>query len=298
MSPIKKTQENHNSAGQETLFQSQDKTTLNETNKNLPPPIEEAPDLNELHEVISAEQKALCSPFISLIGEEICFTLFHEKWQKRELGLLDLENRVMKEQEFQKTITENQNNLNLILKLFSILIKDKVIKIAIVALDILKKILSLPSLKEKILVNEVHSIESLLESLFEKIGDNCQKIHQFAKEIFANIARKIESKSVTVPFVVIMKNLEKENNKSNFSIKHLEERIKLLNELLKNQTNLPDNILSNVVNYYIKNSEHQKNTVRETIFAGFEIIKVNFGDKKLRKFLGDIPRKMEIKIFN
>ena len=84
---------------------------LNQIDLKKIPPIEEAPDLNEIVEEISAEQKALCSPFLGLLGEDICYKLFHEKWQKRELGLLEFEKRVIQDPDFKKSIHQNNSSL-------------------------------------------------------------------------------------------------------------------------------------------------------------------------------------------
>lgn len=292
MSPIKNSQEN------QLIFQ--EKTQTNETQevKHIPP-IEEAHDLTyDLHDTLTAEQRALCSPFLGLLGDEICNKLFHDKWQKRELGLLELENRVFQDEDFKKTLRQNNNTLSQIFKLFAVLCKDKVIKIVIMALELLKKLLFLDALRDKTFGHELQHLDNLLESLMERIGDNCLKIHQNSREIYWLIVKKTESKTHNPGVLVILKSLEKENNKNNGSLRHMEERMKLLNELIKNQTNLSEILLSNVANFLLKNIEHQKNTIRDVVFKGLENIKSSYGEQKLKKILGDIPRRLENKIFN
>lgn len=292
MSPIKNSHEN------QLIFP--EKTQTNETEaKNIPPPIEEAHDLTyDLHDTLTAEQRALCSPFLGLLGDEICNKLFHEKWQKRELGLLELENRVFQDEDFKKTLRQNNNTLSQIFKLFAIISKDKVIKIVIIALELLKKLLFLDALKDKAFGHEIQHLENLLESLMERIGDNCLKINQNSKEIYWLLAKKAESKAHNPGVLVVLKSLEKENNKNNGSLRHMEERMKLLNELIKNQTNLPESLLTNVAAFLVKNIEHQKNTIRDVASKGLENLKISYGEQNLKKILGDIPRRLENKIFN
>jgi len=265
------------------------------------PPIEEAPDLNMNDSIpideITAEQKALCSPFLGLLGEEICFKLFHEKWQRRELGLLELEKRVIQDPDFSKSLAQGNTTLNLILRLFGILCKDKIIKNVIISLELLKRVLSEEIIRDKVIGSEFVGLDGLWEGLLDRIGDNCLKITQLSREIFCILTKKTGVKPNNPGVLALVKELEKEKGKSSLSLKHLEERVKLLTELMKEQNNLSDNVLSSVAQFCLKNIEHQKNTIRDSAFKVLEALKGNYGDVKLRKILGDIPRRLEIKLF-
>ena len=262
------------------------------------PPIEEAPDINDPLDEPTAEQKALCSPFIGFLGEEICFKLFNEKWQKREIGLLDLEKRVIQDADFKKSLNQGSSSLNLILKLFGILFKDKVIKIVIIALELLKKVLDDEACKNKVIGNEFTNLDGLWESLLDKIGDNCLKITQFSREIFCVLTKQAGAKQNNQGIMALVKELDKEKAKNSLSLKHLEEKLKLLAQLIKEQNNLTDNVLASFAHFCLKNVEHQKNTIRDLAFKVLEDMKGNYGEEKLRKVMGDISRRVEIKLFS
>ena len=262
------------------------------------PPIEEAPDINDPLDEPTAEQKALCSPFIGFLGEEICFKLFNEKWQKREIGLLDLEKRVIQDADFKKSLNQGSSSLNLILKLFGILFKDKVIKIVIIALELLKKVLDDEACKNKVIGNEFTNLDGLWESLLDKIGDNCLKITQLSREIFCVLTKQAGAKQNNQGIMALVKELDKEKAKNSLSLKHLEEKLKLLAQLIKEQNNLTDNVLASFAHFCLKNVEHQKNTIRDLAFKVLEDMKGNYGEEKLRKVMGDISRRVEIKLFS
>ena len=262
------------------------------------PPIEEAPDINDPLDEPTAEQKALCSPFIGFLGEEICFKLFNEKWQKREIGLLDLEKRVIQDADFKKSLNQGSSSLNLILKLFGILFKDKVIKIVIIALELLKKVLDDEACKNKVIGNEFTNLDGLWESLRDKIGDNCLKITQLSREIFCVLTKQAGAKQNNQGIMALVKELDKEKAKNSLSLKHLEEKLKLLAQLIKEQNNLTDNVLASFAHFCLKNVEHQKNTIRDLAFKVLEDMKGNYGEEKLRKVMGDISRRVEIKLFS
>ena len=262
------------------------------------PPIEEAPDINDPLDEPTAEQKALCSPFIGFLGEEICFKLFNEKWQKREIGLLDLEKRVIQDADFKKSLNQGSSSLNLILKLFGILFKDKVIKIVIIAFELLKKVLDDEACKNKVIGNEFTNLDGLWESLLDKIGDNCLKITQLSREIICVLTKQAGAKQNNQGIMALVKELDKEKAKNSLSLKRLEEKLKLLAQLIKEQNNLTDNVLASFAHFCLKNVEHQKNTIRDLAFKVLEDMKGNYGEEKLRKVMGDISRRVEIKLFS
>ena len=188
--------------------------------------------------------------------------------------------------------------LNLLFKLFGLLSKDKVIKIVIIELELLKTVLTLDVLAEKNYNgNDFPSLEFLLESLLERIGDNCSKITQLSKEIFFFIAKHSGMKPNNPSVLTLLKHLENDKGKNSLSMKHMEEKLKLLCELLKMQTNLAENILTNLIQYCVKNVEHQKNLIRELALKAIEVVKTNYGTDKLKKLLGDMPKRLETKIF-
>ena len=211
---------------------------------------------------------------------------------------MDLEKRVIQDADFKKSLNQGSSSLNLILKLFGILFKDKVIKIVIIAFELLKKVLDDEACKNKVIGNEFTNLDGLWESLLDKIGDNCLKITQLSREIFCVLTKQAGAKQNNQGIMALVKELDKEKAKNSLSLKRLEEKLKLLAQLIKEQNNLTDNVLASFAHFCLKNVEHQKNTIRDLAFKVLEDMKGNYGEEKLRKVMGDISRRVEIKLFS
>ncbi len=211
--------------------------------RKAPPPTEQPEPQNEAEEreeqsgptkaePLSGKARKLAEPYFSLVALDLLEMLFSKSWVCRDAGLNTLKDELL-DKKFVKVTTKDQEKvLVTMLELMARLITDKVAQVAMKAMAIVDIALQLYPHEVANSKSGFHSgVEGCLAALMEQIGDNNVKIRVKAHETCLKLAANA---NVGMKGLVgHMSNAVTAAKKPAGSARHLQGKIKLLNELVQ-----------------------------------------------------------------
>ncbi len=243
-----------------------------------------APQTKGSAEALSAQAKKLAEPYYTLLELSLLEKLFSKNWGFREGGINDISQELASKNFVKITMSEEEKIFVNLVGLMGYMVSDKVTQVslrAMGAIDELLKFFPYEVQSFKSLYNS--NVDSCLVSLLEKIGDSNPKVRSKVEETCVKLATQ-----GNVPFSTFISHITKTGKKSTTSTKHLQGKLNLLIELVKQfGVDSESSASQSVIDYALAGAKNSNADIRNAGYALLVEVYKRIGGT-INGYLGDL----------
>ena len=239
-------------------------------------------------EPLGPQQRALAEPLIPYLGENLCQKLFSKQWQSREEGLADLQQEIERGPESYLFANSGESEIaSGALGAIKHTIGDKVSQVSMKAMNVLHSLLSNVSVGRS---ESSEHLQSIVQNLLLKIGDNNARVRDLAEQTYITL-----TKSETLNVSSAVNHLVKPSKEKSGSQKHLVGKLNLLYSFVKEfQIDNPQVPFQPVVEFGVMAVQNSNSEVRNAANNLLMAIYSCVGEK-VRPFISNLrPAQLEL----